>query len=47
MHDVLETLPSARFNHFFLYEKKGKKREELRRKESGKVMELMDARVEG
>ena len=35
MHDVLETLLSARLNHFFLYEKKGKKREELRRKESG------------
>ena len=47
MHDVLETLLSARLNHFFLYEKKGKKREELRRKESGKVMELMDARVKG
>ena len=28
-------------------QKKGKKREKLRGKESGKVMELMDERVEG
>ena len=47
MHNVLETLLSARLHHFFLYAKKGKKREKLRRKGRGKVMELMDERVEG